>query len=83
MEATTTGVKIVSPQEGAEGFLGSIGEVAVNLLSTPIDLRYDGSITLVIVGMIDTCMWIWAVYALIKRYLALEALFMRLPSENA
>ena len=25
MEATTTGVKIVSPTEGAEGFLGSIG----------------------------------------------------------
>jgi len=25
MEATTTGVKIVSPNEGAEGFLGSIG----------------------------------------------------------
>ena len=25
MEATTTGVKIVGPEEGAEGFLGSIG----------------------------------------------------------
>ena len=25
MEATTTGVKIVGPEDGAEGFLGSIG----------------------------------------------------------
>jgi hypothetical protein len=56
---------------GVLGFLVAGCGLMLDYLRT--DLLYNVSITLVIVGMIDTCLWIWAVRALLKRYLAQEA----------
>jgi hypothetical protein len=58
---------------GVLGVIVSVCGVLLEYFSVPADLRYDGSTTLMIVGMIDSCLWIWSVCTLMKRYVALEA----------